>query len=957
MKEQWNGVGLGHGVGLGAEIIHTMSTPQLSSRNTAYFEYWGKARPVEQGPELHLLHYHCLDVAAVGVVYLQHQPALRSWLMQRLDIEDEQALCDWLAFWLALHDLGKFSISFQGQRADLIQGLQGQAPSSLGLQGVRHDSLGFACWRSYIQPLAIEQGWFGHDRDVLDGIDCWLRSVTGHHGQPPTHNVTHLDVHFRDRDREAAVTFAVAMRTMFLSPAAAAVAAHMDAEAFEQQSREISWWIAGLAVLADWIGSNAEIFKYRDTAGTSLASYWSQALVLADTALARSGVRPAARQHPLAFAALFPKITTPSPLQSWAASVALPEGPQIHLLEDVTGAGKTEAAVTLTHRLMAQGVADGFFIGLPTMATANAMYGRIADVYRLLFADDASLVLAHGRKALVEDFAASIVEPGRDEGDARQVDESATRRCLRWLADHNKRALLAPAGVGTVDQALLGALQSKHQSLRLLGLLRKVLVVDEVHACDAYMQKTLEAVLEFHAHAGGSAVLLSATLPGRMKASLLAAFARGCNRRVPVLVQHDYPMACSWAPQLQAAVETPIATRPEVCRTVFVRYEPDHAQVVQAIAEALRAGQCVAWVRNTISDALQARTDLAALVPADSITLFHARFALGDRLDIEDRVLGIFGADSTPEQRAGQLLIATQVAEQSLDIDVDVLVSDLAPIDRLIQRAGRLRRHVRDAEGRRLHGGSAVDGRGDPWMWVLSPTFTEQPAAQWVKQAMPGTAAVYPHHGQLWRSARALQAGQFRMPEDARTLIEAVFDEDDDLPEGLRSNANQAEGKAYGDRSQAQLNSVKLVNGYVRQGLDWTAETVAPSRLGEETIDVLLGRWDGDQLLPWRDDKPPQHAWAYSTVRVAKRLIAETAPANSTAREAALQLVRECLPGGGKWLVMLPLVMEAEGFVGAAISQASGTQCVSSTWVYDRVRGLTKKAVPDGPSGTASPSI
>src|SRR5690606_26506584 len=145
------------------------------------------------------------------------------------------------------------------------------------------------------------------------------------------------------------------------------------------------------------------------------------------------------------------------------------DGPQIYLMEDVTGSGKTEAALTLTHRLMAHGVADGFFIGLPTMATANAMYGRIADVYRKLFAGDASLVLAHGRKTLVEDFAASIIEPGQDEGDARQGDESATRRCLRWLADHNKRALLAPAGVGTVDQALLGALQSKHQSLRLLG--------------------------------------------------------------------------------------------------------------------------------------------------------------------------------------------------------------------------------------------------------------------------------------------------------------------------------------------------------------------------------------------------------------------------------------------------------------------------------------------------------
>ena len=920
-----------------------MDTARSHLQSAILFGYWGKARPVEAGADLHLLPYHSLDVAAVGVGYLRHQPALRDWLGQRLGTLDEQVLCDWLAFWLALHDLGKFSISFQGQRADLVERLQNEAPSSLGLHGVRHDSLGFACWRQYIQPLAIEQSWFGDDRGVLDGIDCWLRAVTGHHGQPPIHDVHHLGEHFRPRDRDAAVAFAVAMKTMFLSPAAAAIAADMDAEVFEQQSRELSWWVAGLAVLADWIGSNAEIFRYRDVANTSLADYWSKALALAETALTRSGVRPAARQRELAFADLFPKIATPSPLQSWAASVPLPEGLQIYLLEDVTGAGKTEAAVTLTHRLMAQGLADGFFIGLPTMATANAMYGRIANVYRHLFADGASLVLAHGRKTLVEEFAASIIEPGWDEADAQQADESATRRCLRWLADHNKRALLAPAGVGTVDQVLLGALQSKHQSLRLLGLVRKVLVVDEVHACDAYMQKTLESVLEFHAHAGGSAILLSATLPSRMKAALLAAFARGCGRRAPALKHQGYPLVSAWSPQRQAAIETPMATRPEVCRQVVVRYEPDRAAIVQTIAAALSTGQSVAWIRNTIGDALEARAELVGAAAPDHITVFHARFALGDRLDIEERVLEAFGPDSTPAQRAGRLLIATQVAEQSLDIDVDLLVSDLAPIDRLIQRAGRLRRHVRDAEGRRLYGPGAVDQRGEPCMWVLGPPWSDAPASNWFKQCAPSSAAVYPHHGELWRTARALQSGRFRMPDDARELIETVFAADDDLPEGLRSNANQAEGKTYGDRAQAQLNSVKLANGYVRQGLDWTSETVAPSRLGEETIDVLLGRWEGDRLLPWHDDKPARHAWAYSTVRVAKRLIAEAAPQSSATREVEVQRVREQLPGGGQWVVLLPLERADQGFMGAAMAPDKQGQLLQSEWRYDAAQGLLRE--------------
>ena len=910
-----------------------------------YLTYWGKARPAEGRPELHLLPYHCLDVAAVGRVYLQRVPALLSWLSAQLGFADRDLLCDWVTFWLALHDLGKFSISFQGQRTDLVARLQGEAPGNAGLSGVRHDSLGMQFWTDHIQQRAEDEAWFGADLDVFDGIQCWARAVTGHHGQPPLSQVDYLATHFRPRDVAAAQAFTEVMRALLLTPGAAAMPAEVGAVAFERISRELSWWIAGLAVLADWVGSNADIFKYRDAPAPTLAAYWREAQQLAEVALSHSGVVPASRQVLRSFRELFPSILQPSPLQDWASAVEIHAGPQIHLLEDVTGAGKTEAAVTLTHRLMASGCADGFFIGLPTMATANAMYDRIACMYGLLFADQTSLVLAHGRKLLVEDFAASVIEPGRDEGDERQLDESATRRCARWLADHNKRALLAAAGVGTVDQALLGALQSKHQSLRLLGLMRKVLVIDEVHACDAYMQRTLEVLLEFHAHAGGSAVLLSATLTQHMKSALLKAFAKGCNHRAPALVSDAYPLATSWsAQQPQAALETAIATRPDVRRTVHVRYETDQAKVVEGIAAALAAGQCVAWIRNTVGDALEARDALAAHVPAEHITLFHARFTLGDRLDIEAAVLHTFGRDSGPAQRKGRLLIATQVAEQSLDIDLDLVVSDLAPIDRLIQRAGRLRRHVRSASGQRLYEGDATDQRGAPCLWVFGPIWTDAPAASWFKQPFPKASGVYPHHGQLWLTAQALRAGQFTMPDDARCLIETVFGDEGNVPEGLQGNANQAEGKAYGDASVADLKSVKLANGYVRKGLDWDPDTVAPSRLGEDTIDVLLGRWEGDQIKPWRDDKAPQHAWAYSTVRVAKRLIAAAMPEPSPGREAARQALLERLPGGGKWVVLLVLEnRDGTYFAQAQAVVKEGQAPRLDLWFYDANFGLRAK--------------
>lgn len=885
----------------------------------------------------------------MGVEALRRMPAVRGVFRKQLPLDDAR-LVQWVAFWLVLHDLGKFSEAFQSQCPDVFMAVRGREPDPAKPYTRRHDSLGLLFWKGVLRDVVIKEEWFGPRSDDLAwGLDHWVRACTGHHGQPPAEDDSWTQ-HFDTRqDREAALAFTAEARALFIDSDLAGEIAAFDPTHFLKSSSEISWWLAGLVVLADWLGSNTLFFKYRDRP-VSLADYWSHAQAQAGLALKASGVMPPRSATEMSFGALFPALVAPSPLQHWASTIELHDGPQIHLLEDVTGAGKTEAALMLTHRLLAGGQAESFFVALPTMATANAMYGRISAAYARLFDDAASLVLAHGQRALVDEFAATVLPADVAENDARQLDETASARCSAWLADHNKRALLSPAGVGTIDQALLAVLHSKHQSLRLLGLVHKMLVVDEVHACDDYMLGVLKILLTFHARAGGSAILLSATLPQRVKQGLLAAFAEGVGQQAPCASDARYPLATSWPASASATLaQSAIATRADVQRRVAVRTTADSAEVHELVARELAAGRCVCWVRNTVADAVQAFEHFKSTMPQRHVLLFHARFALRDRLDMERRVLDTFGRASSGSQRAGRLLIATQVVEQSLDVDFDVLVSDLAPIDRIIQRAGRLRRHRRDALGNPLVDAAAPDQRGEPCLWVLTPPWTEEPEARWFKAAFPKGAAVYPHHASLWLTARALREGGFTMPDDARRLVEGVFGADVPVPPGLDANAVAAEGQAYAALAQAQMNTLKLAQGYQRGGIDWWGEAQTPSRLGEATSQIVLARFEDGVLRPLFDGA---HGWAYSSLRVSERLIAATAPATGAALQRALEAASATLPAQGRWCVVLPLVRTAAGWVGDALAAPrKGQPARRLTWRYDPATGLHLLPTDDAPGG------
>lgn len=647
-------------------------------------QFWGKATPAFPGTRWHPLPLHALDVAAVGAALLGQpgSPAASLGRLLRWSPDETLAITCYL---LGLHDIGKFAKRFQAKAPHRFPSCFGTDPATLATFAFDHGSAGL---RLFDQDPGVFLG------SALGDSQAWLplfSAVFGHHGEPPlSDNPLGLRSDFGKVGIRVAQGFVQELRELF----------DIDLEgidANEGDTRKASHVLAGIAVLADWIGSNQRWFRYREPV-EDLEAYWREARAVAAGAVREAGIVSAPTGPALSYGKLIGASATPSPMQDWAATAPLPRGPGLFLIEDETGSGKTEAATMLVNRLMRAGRASGVYVALPTMATANAMFDRLAATHEHLFAKGAkpSVALVHGARELHSGFAAARLAGGQREPPyavaSVPADVTASTACAEWIADDRRRAFPADVGVGTVDQALLAVLPCRHQSLRLLGVSQRILVVDEVHAYDAYMGMEIERLLEFQAALGGSAILLSATLPVATRQRLADAFGRGLGLGTADMADEamEYPLATVHSADVRST--QPVAAMPGRGRRLPVRFLRTAEEAYDELAAATGSGQAALYVRNTVDDALDAHEAMSARNVAS--TVFHARFALVDRLRIERDVVRDFGKAGDEASRSRRVLIATQVVEQSLDLDFDLLVSDLAPMDLLIQRAGRLWRHA-----------------------------------------------------------------------------------------------------------------------------------------------------------------------------------------------------------------------------------------------------------------------
>lgn len=451
----------------------------------------------------------------------------------------------------------------------------------------------------------------------------------------------------------------------------------------------------GLVTLADWLGSDTRFFSLNSGEDPERAAF---ARVKAREAITQVGADARTFRQRLpselpVFEVLFG--CKPRPAQQAMAELPLPGEASTLILEAETGSGKTEAALYWFFKLFAASRVDGLYFALPTRAAAHQMYGRVyRAVQRVLGLYAPPVVLAVPGYIEVDQVSGQAL-PGFavlwPDGEAERL------RYRAWAGEHPKRYMAATIVVGTIDQVLLSTLRVPHSHMRATALLRHLVVIDEVHASDAYMSSVLLEALRFHMASGSHALLMSATLGSRARNRLLA-LGRATDTAFDEAASLHYPTV---ALRDSNGIRTTELPHWGYARSIQRDMQPLAEDVTELVRQAFnqaRQGARVLVLRNTVRVAVETQAALEGVAGHDAPELFrcrgvcaphHGRFAAQDRKTLDQSLLAVFGQDSVTRSC---IVVTTQTVEQSLDIDFDILFTDLCPMDVLLQRVGRLRR-------------------------------------------------------------------------------------------------------------------------------------------------------------------------------------------------------------------------------------------------------------------------
>lgn len=656
-----------------------------------------------------------------------------------LNREDCKRYAVFLAY---VHDIGKATPAFQRKILKSLPDFAVQAVEA-----------GFS-----MKPLADDDFKHAHGgAQLLRVMGCpesTAAIVGAHHGKPEANDESvcdpEEDLSFHAKYYGAKSPAWKKLQKDILSRALR-LAGYQEVEDIPDQPDTAQLMFSGLLIMADWISSNEEYFPLLPV---------DEAGIQYDRSRVKKAMQALELPSPLEVADCWKEDAFFSTRFGFAdgnnvqkATMLAAEHaaePGLMILEAPMGMGKTESALAAAEVLMNRFLLGGIAFFLPSQATTNAMFDRILLwLGKMPGMGRVSLQLMHSNANLNDSFAK--LRDGRINlaDDVEREDHILVHTFFRG----RKTKLLSTVVVGTVDQLLMASLRQKHVMLRHLGLSGKVVVIDECHAYDAYMNIYLDSTLRWLGQYHIPVVLLSATLPGKRRAELVKAYT-GRKYDPDLAASNAYPLL-TWSDGGSIHMD-PIPC--EKRQTVLTIQKEADGDILSAVKEVLACGGCAGIILNTVKSVQETADSIRQAFPNAEILIDHSQYLLPDRLAHEEEIKNRIGKHSTPESRRNVIVIGSQVLEQSLDIDFDLLITDLCPMDLLLQRIGRLHRHkrTRPAELKQAR-------------CIVLHACDQEPEA--------GAKAIYGEY--LLRRTSALLPDTIVLPQDISVLVQQVYNEEE----------------------------------------------------------------------------------------------------------------------------------------------------------------------------------
>lgn len=753
-----------------------MGAHQTVELSEAASSAWGKTS--EDGPGWLPLWQHLADASDVAQRLWRHwlNDAVRRQISSALPGGDADGLL--LVMWLAgLHDIGKCTPAFAVQHKGLAGRMHthGLTCDDARVKADRRLAPHALAGQILLEDWLVDvHGW------APSAADTFAIVVGGHHGVPPS-----------DKELHAARSMDYLLGT---GPWQAAQRELLDwmTDRCGVRDRLAAWrevrlpqpvqaLLTGIIVVADWIASNQEWFPTSYAADADRAERaWEEVDLPSPWRAIDLGLSP---DEIIASRFGLPAGATAYPVQRAVIEQARQmTEPGLMIVEAPMGDGKTEAALAAVEILAAKFGASGCFIALPTRATSDAMLSRgLSWLERLPDRDPErgayAVALAHGKARFNDEY--DMLRTDRRASSIGVDEEGAHLAVHRWLASR-KKILLSDFVVGTIDQLLFMSLKARYVVLRHLGLAGKVVVIDEAHAYDVHMSQYLDRALEWLAAYRVPVIVLSATLPAQRRREMVKAYDDGRfgqparrRQRTPAPDPYaglagdiGYPVITASGAGRVPAVRT-TASSGRAVSVQIGRLDDDLGLLADLLADEIGTGGCALVIRNTVrrvqETAAALRQRLGSAIP---VFVAHSRFLAPDRAANDRWLLEKFGPPSRATDRPDRyVVVASQVAEVSLDVDFDLLVTDLAPVDLLLQRMGRLHRHDRTRPAHLASARCLVTGAD----WSTDPP-----------EPVQGSRIVYGNAG-LWRAAGVLwphlDGGQpVELPVDIPKLVQAAYD-------------------------------------------------------------------------------------------------------------------------------------------------------------------------------------